>query len=260
MAQLKPIQVRRDTSANWTSVNPVLLLGEPGLETDTKKVKYGDGTTAWNSLPYSSGTVSFGTTSGTAAQGNDSRITGAAQRTGGNSFTGQQDFSGAQVVGLPTGTPQFGTVLGKSSGNVTGADVVAVAEVSAALGAKANTSDVNTALGAKANSADVSTALAALPGTYANRTEQLKAWALTAAFTFSAAPTANSAGTITGGSIVWPDGATGVFTATSTDANGAITAFTATTTGGPLGSKTVTVTVPRDANSIINGAMTVTVS
>ena len=48
------IKLRRDTAANWTSVNPVLSQGEPGLETDTSKVKYGDGTTAWNDLDYSS--------------------------------------------------------------------------------------------------------------------------------------------------------------------------------------------------------------
>ena len=39
------IQVRRDTASNWASVNPVLLQGEQGLETDTGKVKYGNGST-----------------------------------------------------------------------------------------------------------------------------------------------------------------------------------------------------------------------
>lgn len=52
------IQFRRDTAANWTSVNPVLGIGEPGIETDTTLMKVGDGTTAWNSLPYThNGTV-----------------------------------------------------------------------------------------------------------------------------------------------------------------------------------------------------------
>ena len=46
------IQIRRDTSTNWENNNPVLALGEPGLETDTLIVKYGDGSSAWNSLPY----------------------------------------------------------------------------------------------------------------------------------------------------------------------------------------------------------------
>ena len=46
-------QLRRDTAANWASANPALALGEPGVETDTLKVKVGDGSTAWNSLGYS---------------------------------------------------------------------------------------------------------------------------------------------------------------------------------------------------------------
>jgi hypothetical protein len=46
-------QLRRDTAANWTSANAVLALGEPGVETDTLKVKVGNGVSAWNSLAYS---------------------------------------------------------------------------------------------------------------------------------------------------------------------------------------------------------------
>ena len=43
---------RRDTASNWTSNNTVLLAGEWGIESDTKKFKIGDGTTAWQSLDY----------------------------------------------------------------------------------------------------------------------------------------------------------------------------------------------------------------
>ncbi len=46
------VQLRRDTAANWTLVNPTLLDGEIALESDTKKFKAGDGSTAWNSLAY----------------------------------------------------------------------------------------------------------------------------------------------------------------------------------------------------------------
>jgi hypothetical protein len=53
------IKLRRDTAANWTSTNPVLGLGEPGFETDTRKIKYGDGTTAWTALLYSAGDANF---------------------------------------------------------------------------------------------------------------------------------------------------------------------------------------------------------
>ena len=53
------IQLRHDTAANWTSVNPILLEGEVGIETDTRKQKFGDGATAWNSLPYDVGSTAL---------------------------------------------------------------------------------------------------------------------------------------------------------------------------------------------------------
>jgi hypothetical protein len=43
---------RYDTAANWTTANPTLLAGEIGIESDTKKWKLGDGSTAWTSLGY----------------------------------------------------------------------------------------------------------------------------------------------------------------------------------------------------------------
>lgn len=43
---------RHDTAANWTAANPVLALGEMGVETDTNKFKFGDGSTAWADLAY----------------------------------------------------------------------------------------------------------------------------------------------------------------------------------------------------------------
>jgi hypothetical protein len=52
MAQKTKIQIRRDTAANWTSANPTPAQGEFCFETDTKKLKIGDGSTAWTSLEY----------------------------------------------------------------------------------------------------------------------------------------------------------------------------------------------------------------
>ena len=48
------IQLRRDTAANWSAANPVLLAGEAGYETDTGSFKIGNGSAAWNALPYAS--------------------------------------------------------------------------------------------------------------------------------------------------------------------------------------------------------------
>lgn len=46
------IVLRSDTAENWTSSNPQLLKGEIGVELDTLKFKFGDGTNNWNSLKY----------------------------------------------------------------------------------------------------------------------------------------------------------------------------------------------------------------
>jgi len=55
MSSTARIRLRRDTAANWTAANPTLLLGEVGFETDTRKLKLGDGTTPWTSLLYVQG-------------------------------------------------------------------------------------------------------------------------------------------------------------------------------------------------------------
>jgi hypothetical protein len=52
MAVVTQIQTRRGTAAQWTSANPTLAAGEWGYETDTGKIKIGNGSTAWNSLGY----------------------------------------------------------------------------------------------------------------------------------------------------------------------------------------------------------------
>jgi hypothetical protein len=46
------IQIRRGLAATWVSSNPILSSGELGFETDTSKLKVGNGSTAWNSLAY----------------------------------------------------------------------------------------------------------------------------------------------------------------------------------------------------------------
>lgn len=46
------LKFRRDTAANWVSVNPTLGQGEPGFEYDTYRLKIGNGVTPWVNLPY----------------------------------------------------------------------------------------------------------------------------------------------------------------------------------------------------------------
>ena len=46
------IQLKHGLAASWTEKNPVLLDGEIGIETDTLKMKVGNGTSNWNALGY----------------------------------------------------------------------------------------------------------------------------------------------------------------------------------------------------------------
>jgi hypothetical protein len=69
MAVVTQIQVRRGTAAQWTSANPTLAAGEWGFETDTAKVKIGNGSTAWNSLGYQGAGDIEGVTAGTGLSG-----------------------------------------------------------------------------------------------------------------------------------------------------------------------------------------------
>lgn len=69
MAVVTQIQTRRGTAAQWTSANPTLASGEWGYETDTGKIKIGNGSTAWTSLGYiGAGTVTS-ITAGTGLSG-----------------------------------------------------------------------------------------------------------------------------------------------------------------------------------------------
>lgn len=49
------VQYRRDTKERWEEINPILLEGEVGFETDTHHQKIGDGVHAWNDLEYEIG-------------------------------------------------------------------------------------------------------------------------------------------------------------------------------------------------------------
>ena len=91
------IKFRRDTSANWTSVNPIPAQGEPCYETDTGKLKIGNGSDNYVALPYvsdgggSSGDlpVATATTLGGIKVGNNLSITedGTLSANGGSAGT-----------------------------------------------------------------------------------------------------------------------------------------------------------------------------
>lgn len=83
------ILIRRDTAANWTAANPTLAAGELGGETDTGKLKLGNGSTAWNSLAYQGGV--------TSVNGQTGVVTGLAP-TASPTFTGTVTLPNSTVT------------------------------------------------------------------------------------------------------------------------------------------------------------------
>lgn len=48
----RPVMYRQATAAQFAQENPVLPVGQHAREKDTHRVKFGDGSTAYNELPY----------------------------------------------------------------------------------------------------------------------------------------------------------------------------------------------------------------
>lgn len=89
------VQIRRDTSLNWGTNDPILLDGEFGYETDTGRYKIGNGVDTWSDLIYSLVGIT-GPTGGTGA-------TGEIGSTGPTGPTGLQGVTGPTGEIGPTG-------------------------------------------------------------------------------------------------------------------------------------------------------------
>ena len=114
------IQIRRDTAANWTSANTVLAQGELGAETDTSKIKIGDGSKACSSLAYlidaggyitatSTNTLSNKTLAATTLSG---QLTGADQTVSAINLKDYGEITNA--LGNATGATTIDLTLGNS--------------------------------------------------------------------------------------------------------------------------------------------------
>ena len=106
------IQLRRDTASNWSSANPILAQGEVGLVIDSEPYvgKIGDGTTSWNSLPFSIGASQSPGGSDTNIQINEGGSFG-----GSSSITTSGDYSRLLLGGSSDDGISSLQVLGQTS-------------------------------------------------------------------------------------------------------------------------------------------------
>ena len=93
------LRMRGGTGAEWTAANPVLLAREFGIETDTRRMKMGDGTTAWSSLSYF---LAASDVRGQASRITDATVAGAAVGT----------YRGIGAAGTLDTTVSSGLVIG----------------------------------------------------------------------------------------------------------------------------------------------------
>jgi hypothetical protein len=120
---------RKDTAANWTAANPILLSGEIGYETDTKKFKIGNGSTNWNSLAYlpipdGSGNL---TITGNLEIGSTGSLTFEGSTADGFETTlAVTNPTADRTITLPN---QSGTVLVSGNASIVDADIAANAEI-----------------------------------------------------------------------------------------------------------------------------------
>jgi hypothetical protein len=126
-------------TGSWATINPVLEDGELGWESDTNRIKIGNGTTAWNSLSYISSpytppltltplttgfSIAGGTTSKTLTVSNTMTLAGTDSRTytfpATNATIARTDaaqtFTGTQTFSSSINSPGIETV---SAGEIT---------------------------------------------------------------------------------------------------------------------------------------------
>jgi hypothetical protein len=100
------IKLRRDTAANWTSVNPVLAHGELGIDLTSGKIKIGDGSSTWSALLYAFDTPAEVSTKATTARTD-------AETTAAGALSTHESDTSTHGVSAIVGTSEAQTITNK---------------------------------------------------------------------------------------------------------------------------------------------------
>jgi hypothetical protein len=242
------IQVRRGTAADWSSVNPILAAGEMGVETDTNKFKFGNGTGAWNTLSYAaSDAAAIGEISQDAINTALSMGAGLTKsyNDGANTITISVDSS---VIATKAYVDQAITDLGNSADGT----YVPEADKGAAFGVASLDADAHVPA-IQISDASVRGKLSGGTGiNYNSSTGEIAVGTSIATRTY----VDSSINTLVNGAPAALDTINELAAAIANDANYATTVTTALATKAPLASPTFTGTVTIPAGASISGYVT----
>jgi hypothetical protein len=209
------IKLRRDTAANWTSVNPVLNEGELGLDLTNDKIKIGDGSSTWSGLPYAFDTPSEVTTKANNAQS-------AAESTAAGALSTHEGDTSTHGVATVAGLSESQTLTNKTIDGNSNTLTVLNGQTTATASANVSTivlrdSSGDTAINQITLGADPSTAMHAVTKQYADNISA----GIHAHEAVDAATTANLASTYTAGTAD-ASGGYGVGAILTSSSNGAL--------------------------------------
>lgn len=114
------LSIRRGTRDQWESENTILLEGEPGWEKDTKRLKIGDGVSAWKDLSYY--TVGDSEAPGTVIHDSSvlpeyvNSVSGAVEYFGSKFKVYDEQGVNEFVAGLTGGAPKYVVTLAAGTG------------------------------------------------------------------------------------------------------------------------------------------------
>jgi hypothetical protein len=114
------LSIRRGTRDQWEAENTILLEGEPAWEIDTKRLKIGDGETAWNDLSYfnSGDSETAGSVIHDASVLPEyvNSVTGAVEYFGAKIKVYDEQGANEFIAGLTGGAPKYVVTLAAGTG------------------------------------------------------------------------------------------------------------------------------------------------
>jgi hypothetical protein len=209
------IKLRRDTAANWASVNPTLASGEMGLDTTNDKIKIGNNSSTWSALPYA-----FDTPTGVTTKANNAQS--AAEATAAGALTTHEADTSTHGVTTVVGASETQTLTNKTISGSSNTLTVLNNQTTATASATASTIVLRDASGDTAVNqitlgTDPSTAMHAVTKQYADNISA----GIHAHEAVKAATTANLSATYANGTLD-ASGGLGIGATLTASSNGAI--------------------------------------